>query len=242
MEIIERYKSETAREYALRILRSNIISMHLQPGAFLSENELAMEMGVSRTPVREALIELSKAQIVEIYPQKGSMISFIDPDLVEEARFLRYVLEPAIVEMACDVSSKQDIFKLEENIRLQEFYLENPAPNKLLEMDDAFHKKLYSICKKERTYYMIKGFMIHFDRVRNLSLSTIKDIKIVSDHKAITAAIANGDKAEAKAVIEKHLSRYKIDEKTMREQYPQFFKKQHENELFSSKDANRTGA
>lgn len=242
MEVSERYKSETAREYALRVLRSNIISMHLQPGTFLSENELAMEMGVSRTPVREALIELSKAKIVEIFPQKGSMISFIDTELVEEARFLRYVLEPAIVEMACDVASKQDIFKLEENIRLQEFYLENPEPTRLLELDDEFHKKIYSICKKERTYYMIKGFMIHFDRVRNLSLSTIKDIKIVSDHKALTEAITNRDKIGARQLIEKHLSRYSIDEQTMREEYPQYFKKPAESESYGARESRSTGA
>lgn len=223
LEVTERYQGESAREYALRILKKNIISMRLKPGTFLSENELALEMGLSRTPVREALIELSKAQIVEIYPQKGSMISLIDTELVEEARFLRLIVEPAIIEMACDRASKADVDELEEIVRLQEFYLSHPAPDKLLELDDRFHRKLFSISKKERTYSMIKGFMIHFDRVRNLSLSTIKDIKIVSDHKAIVEGIANKNKQMAREAIDKHLNRYKIDEWTMRNEYPEYF-------------------
>ena len=75
MIVYERLKRETAREYALRIIRQNIISLDLEPGSRISENELASELGISRTPVREALIELSKIKVIEIYPQRGSYIS-----------------------------------------------------------------------------------------------------------------------------------------------------------------------
>jgi DNA-binding GntR family transcriptional regulator len=224
MDIVGRYQGESAREYALRILRSNIISMKLTPGSIVSENEIALKMGLSRTPVREALIELSKAQIVEIFPQKGSVISLIDTELVEEARFLRLIIEPEIVRLACNLATEKDIFDLKENVRLQDFYLEHPDPDRLLELDDAFHKKLFTICKKERTYSMIKGFMIHYDRFRNLSLVTIKDLKIVSDHKAILEAIIEHDEEAAKASICKHLNRFEIDKQMIRELYPEYFK------------------
>ena len=74
MIIKERTGRETGRNYALRILKENIVMLELEPGSRISENELAQELGVSRTPVREALIELSKSKIVEIFPQKGSFI------------------------------------------------------------------------------------------------------------------------------------------------------------------------
>ena len=61
MNISERYARETARDYALRMLKRNIASMELEPGAMLSENEISAAMGLSRTPVREALIELAKS-------------------------------------------------------------------------------------------------------------------------------------------------------------------------------------
>ena len=69
MHITERLPRETGRDYALRILKDNIVRLELEPGSMVSENELASELGLSRTPVREALIELSKVNIVEIYPQ-----------------------------------------------------------------------------------------------------------------------------------------------------------------------------
>ena len=69
MRLTERSAKETGREYALRMLKENIINLDLAPGSMLSENELSAEMSLSRTPVREALIELSRVKIVEVYPQ-----------------------------------------------------------------------------------------------------------------------------------------------------------------------------
>ncbi len=132
MHITARLAKETAREYALRILKDNIISLDLAPGSMVSENEISSQLGLSRTPIREALIELSRANIVEIYPQKGSRILLIDYALVEESRFLRLVLESAVVKVICEREGTLDISLLEENLKLQEFYLENPNPDKLI--------------------------------------------------------------------------------------------------------------
>ena len=92
MRLTQRQPRETGRDYALRTIKDNIIHLELAPGSMVSENELAAAMGLSRTPVREALIELSKVKIVEIYPQKGSAVALIDYDLVAESRFMRKVL------------------------------------------------------------------------------------------------------------------------------------------------------
>mgnify|MGYP000929655700 CR=1 FL=1 len=97
MKIISRNPDETGRAYALRVLKENITDTTLIPGTLLSENELAKELGLSRVPVREALIELSKSDIVEILPQRGSRVSLIDLKLVDEAGFFRRTLECAVV-------------------------------------------------------------------------------------------------------------------------------------------------
>ncbi|MBP0981483.1 MAG: GntR family transcriptional regulator, partial [Oscillospiraceae bacterium] len=62
MKILERLPRETGRDYALRVLKENIINLELAPGSLVSENELSAMLGLSRTPVREALIELSKVK------------------------------------------------------------------------------------------------------------------------------------------------------------------------------------
>ena len=144
MRITERLAGETAREYALRVLKENIISLELKPGTAVSENELAAELGISRTPVREALSELVKVSILEIYPQRGSFVSLIDPKMVDESRFLRKVLDRAVIEVACNMASPVILDEMEENVHLQEFYLEKQDADRIFELDNAFHKLIYT--------------------------------------------------------------------------------------------------
>ncbi len=225
MHITAQLPKETAREYALRVLKENIISLALEPGSMVSENEMAVKLGISRTPVREALIELSRVGIVEILPQKGSRIMLIDYALVEESRFLRLVLEREVVRYLSQMEKTPDLSSLEENLRLQTFYVDHPNPEKLLELDNTFHALLFQLANKVQIYgWMMEGLTVHFDRVRSMSLNTIKDIKIVSDHQAIADAIAARNPDEAGTLMEKHLSRYKIDEMAIREKYPAYFK------------------
>ena len=96
MTILEKERSENARSYAVRVLLYNIVHLELTPGSSVSENELSSALSLSRTPVREALIELNRIGLVEIIPQKGSYVSKIDYDIVEESRFLRLVMENAV--------------------------------------------------------------------------------------------------------------------------------------------------
>ena len=224
MDILDKRQNETTREFAIRNLKHNIINLNLYPGYQMSANDLAMEMGLSKTPVREALNELSHVDIVEIYPQKGSCVAKIDYDLVEEARFIRYTLESAIVTSACDIADQVDLTPLEENIKLQEFYFQNGNLTKLLELDNAFHQAIFQLVNKSRTYKLMDSMLIHFDRVRSMSLSSVKEIKIVADHKAILTAIQKKDKEKAKEVMLKHLNRYKIDKEYIEEKYPEYFK------------------
>ena len=75
MKIADRHPRENGRDYAMRVIRDGIISLELEPGSVISDRELATEMNLSRTPVREALLELAKVKIVEIYPQRGSIVA-----------------------------------------------------------------------------------------------------------------------------------------------------------------------
>lgn len=224
MQLSERLARETGRDYALRIIKENIISLELAPGSPISENELAAELGLSRTPVREALIELAKVKIVEITPQKKSMVALVNYDLVEESRFMRNVLERAVVELVCEMASGEDLARLRENVKLQNFYLENFVPQKIMALDNEFHRTLFDIAQKSQVYRLMNTISIHFDRVRSMALSAVKDLKIVQDHEDIVEAIADKDPKAARERMEFHLNRYKIDAAEIREKYPQYFK------------------
>jgi len=223
MHLTPRTAHETGREYALRTIKDNIVRLELAPGSCISENELAAEMGLSRTPVREALIDLAKVKIIEITPQKRSVVAYVDYDMVEESRFMRNTLECAVVELACQNAMVSQILQLEDNVKLQRFHLEHGNYSGIMGLDNQFHEILFQIAQKPQVYAMIQHISIHFDRVRSMALSSVKDIKIVEDHAQIVQALMERDSAKAKAVMEKHLNRYKFDEEAIRKTYPQYF-------------------
>ena len=223
MKLSERLPRESGRDYALRNIKANIVSLELAPGSQVSENELAAEMGLSRTPVREALIELSKVGILETQPQRRSTVSLIDYDLVEESRFMRYQLECAVAELVCGMAGPVDIERLNANIRLQSFYLDGTYTNELMALDNQFHGMLFEIAKKSRVFQLIQNLSIHFDRVRGLALSSEKDLKVVQDHQELVEFIRQGDGAAARELMGIHLNRYRIDAAEIRGIYPQYF-------------------
>lgn len=224
MKLTERLPRETGRDYALRTIKENIISLELAPGSQISENALAAEMGLSRTPVREALIELSRVRIIEIHPQKKSTVPLIDYELVEESRFMRNLLECAVVKLDCEMARPVDLERLSVNVRLQKFYLDNYYTSELMTLDNQFHGILFEIAKKTQIFALMQNISIHFDRVRSMALSTVKNTKIVQDHEHIFQAIDRKDPKVAQELMEIHLSRYKIDAANIRAAYPQYFK------------------
>ena len=224
MKILERLPRETGRDYALRVLKENIINLELAPGSLVSENELSAMLGLSRTPVREALIELSKVKIVDIYPQKGSAVALIDYDLIEEARFMRNLLECAVVELVCEMATPQDIVMLKSNLEMQSFYIDSSFGD-MMELDNQFHKMLFTIARKEQVFTLMNNISIHFDRVRRMALYSVKPVKIVEDHYSILHAIEERNPEKARSIMEVHLRRYKIDASVIHESYdPSFFK------------------
>lgn len=224
MLVSDRKPNETARDFAFRVLKENVISLEIKPGTMVSENEIAMELGISRTPVREAIIDLTKANVIEILPQRGSYVSLIDSKMVEEARFLRNVLDSAVIEAACDAENPGLVEELEENVHLQEYYLEKGDAERIYKLDNEFHRLIYTLGEKDIIYEMRSTIMIHFDRVRTLSVETVKDMKIVADHRGMLEAIKSGDKEKAVELVHKHLSRYQVDENLIRGQFPEYFK------------------
>ncbi|MCR4807785.1 MAG: GntR family transcriptional regulator [Lachnospiraceae bacterium] len=224
VRFMDRLPGESAKSYALRELTENIIHMELKPGTLISENELSRTLGVSRTPIREAIQELVKAQLIEVFPQKGSYVAAISFDAVEEAAFLRRTLEAAIVEELCDVITDDQLKTLYENVDLQEYYLNNGMSGKIMDLDNEFHEMLFTISGKEQTYRLMHSAMGQFDRMRALALYSIKDIKVVSDHRDIIDAISKRDKETARGLMIRHLLRYKLDKEEVLKEYPDYFK------------------
>ncbi|MCR1950328.1 MULTISPECIES: GntR family transcriptional regulator [Clostridium] len=223
MHISEKLPQETSREYAYRVILNNIISLDLKPGTMVSENELSSQLGLSRTPVREAMIELFRIKLVEILPQRGSKVSLVDYNLVEEANFMRLALETAIVEYACNNCKSINFEKLDENLNLQKFYMNQNNPEKLLELDNSFHKELFNLCNKSQCYNLMKSMSAHFDRVRNMSAYMLKDTNTYEEHVQLLNAIKNSNKDKALEIIKSHLEKFRIHEIELKKLHPEYF-------------------
>ena len=102
-------KGKNVSETVYNILRRNIINLNLVPGSQISEKEISEKMNVSRTPVREAFIKLSKEALVSILPQKGTFVSKIDLSRVQEERFLRETIEFSVMENFINTYTEEEI-------------------------------------------------------------------------------------------------------------------------------------
>ena len=223
MKNTEKLGKETNREYALRVIRENIVKLELAPGSMISEQDIANQLNLSRTPVHEAMQELSSTKIIEILPQRGSHVSLIDMALVEEAVFARSTIEGAITEMASTCATEKDIQELEENVTLQQFYYEKNNLDKIMELDNAFHEMMYKITNKMQCHYMIRLMSIHYDRIRELHLHSFNPERIINEHNEILNAIKNKDAKAARAASDKHLSRHHMQTEEIKQKYPQYF-------------------
>ena len=224
MKLPERLPRETGRDYALRVLKENIVNLEIATGSQISENELSAALGISRAPIREALSELEKVKIVEIQPQKKTSVLLIDPVLVEEARFMRSTLEDAVIGEVCMQRTEQDLFRLEENLTLQDLAFRSNALDQVMIKDNEFHRYFFEISRKPEIYQLMQTLQIHFDRVRNLTLYTIIDRKILEEHKEIFRCIREQDVENARIRLRAHLERVQVDSSVVRKAYPQYFK------------------
>lgn len=228
MKILDKLPSENARSYAIRVLMHNIINLELIPGSAVSENELSAALELSRTPVREALIELSRMGLVEILPQRGSYISKINYDIIDESRFMRLVLENAILKLACSEMSKDYLNALKSNLEEAKKCAEDADHGRFLELDNDFHKLLFESVNKVWTYEIIHSQMVHFDRLRMLAVKSIKNIKTIEDHENIIYALERHDEELAEMLMTRHLTRHQMEKSELLELYPDYFTKQNE--------------
>lgn len=205
-------------------LKQQIISLQILPGTALSENEMAVQYKVSRTPIRESFVRLAQEGLVQVLPQRGTLVSLIDSSLVEEARFMRSQLECAIVELACQSFPEASLQQLEHNILLQKECLAREDVDQIFTLDQQYHALLFAGTSKIHTWNTMTLLTAHLDRSRKLRLLDNHDWKlIVEQHEQLIALIKAQDSEQAVAVMKQHLNRGIDDLAMLSEKYPHYF-------------------
>ena len=159
---------ESGRQFAYRVLYNAIMTLQLPPSWVLSDSELSQALQISRTPIREAIVSLQEAKLVEVFPQRASIVSRIDLDAIEEGVFLRYHTECAIFHEAVRKADGAAMGRLRANLLEQEKRLERGDIPDYFELDNAFHKELYLIAGKPWVWATVARIVTHHDRVRLL--------------------------------------------------------------------------
>lgn len=219
-------RTTSIASHVFNVLRNAIVTLKLLPGDSLSEAETAKQLGVSRQPVREAFIQLSKIGMLNILPQKGSFVVKISERDVENARFIREAIESAIVERACTRANPEQIEKIDSIISDQEHAVNTIAQERFLELDDAFHRTI--ACSADCLYgwHIVENLKAQMDRVRFLSLAEATPIsKIVHQHRQIANAIKKGDEHAARIAMREHLSELLISMPKLAEHHRDLFTK-----------------
>ncbi|MFP7300320.1 GntR family transcriptional regulator [Neobacillus niacini] len=223
---MQRNEKGSRRNYVYTYLYKNIIGLSLQPGSALSENEIAKQLNVSRTPVREAMIQLAKQDLVEIVPQIGTFVSLINPALVEESRSMRETLEIANIKEAAEKISAGYLLELETMIKNQKIVIEEGNYREFLTYDDAFHELIFKSLGKERTWQAIDQMNSQFKRVRILRLLTTPTqdwIEIMKEHEALYSALRERDASLAQKLMKEHLIKAKFHLDDLKAVHPDFF-------------------
>lgn len=217
----------SAREIAYQKLRSRIITMELRPGDPLNDRLLAEEMGISRTPVREALIMLNIAHMVTIKPQSGTHVAPIDLKLMELEQYARFTLEKEMLTRACGRLAPEHVAAYRENMEAYAACAQQDAPDRytrLLALDNAFHRIAFEVNGKEEHFdHMLSTFQ-HIERLRMFSLITGESKAYVQeDHARIVQAVLEQDPAALERALDTHLQRYKISVEKARKTDPDYF-------------------
>lgn len=203
--IIDIDSHKPLRESVYEQLRMRILKGSLKPGTRLMEVELADDLGVSRTPVREAMRQLEKESLVEIKPKRGAYVSDISVEDMIDTLIVRKELEGLSAELAAKAINKELSEQLEGIMRQYTQAVNEADTEEIIHYDEAFHRCITEITGN-RT--LIETYSICQDRTLRFRYLYYEDFKryesMPAEHKAIAEAIESGDSAKARRAAEEH--------------------------------------
>ena len=227
--MLREHSTTSARVQAYAALRQAIVSAELEPGRQLSENELAALLGVSRTPIREALQRLRDDRLVEIVPQLGTFVTRISEDAVADAQFVREALECAAVRHAALRARDRDLAALEAIVRRQDAAREANDFDSFYVLDDELHRLLCDLSGHDIAWSLSQRAKGHLNRIRHLSLPAPGYLmEMISEHRAVVGAVGQRDPDAAEHALRHHLRMVLSELPAIRAQHPDYFEANEE--------------
>lgn len=195
------------REVVFNTLRDAILKGELEPGEHLMEVQLAGKLGVSRTPIREAIRQLQAEGLVVMTPRKGAVVAEITKEDLTDVLEVRKTLEKFAVELACININDEELKSLHQCHEIFKAALEQKDLTVIANKDEGFHDVIYSATRNKRLIQILNNLREQIYRYR---LEYIKDdekwFTLIDEHDKLIRAIEEKDVETAKEVIEAHIN------------------------------------
>ena len=216
-------KRRQVGEQVYEALKKAIVSLKLPPGTAISENRICRRIGVSRTPVRGAIIRLVEDGLIEVFPQKGSLVAPIKLSAVRDNHFIRKSLELAVLERAAEAWTPQAAVATRQILANQAAALKADDLEAFHALDEHFHRSFCSVAGLGGVWPTIRLEKARVDRVHRLASVQGRLPKVIVEHRAIVDALDAGDPERARASLDFHLERAPAIVETLIEKHERYF-------------------
>jgi len=217
-------RAATASALIYADLRAELVSLKRLPGEPLSESEVAIAYGVSRTPVREAILRLAGEGLLEIFPQSGTFVSRIPLAGLPEAIIIRKALEETTAKLAAERASQSQILALWALIERQREAGAAGDQDAFHRADEGFHGALADAAGHSGIWRFVQQVKVHVDRYRRLTLPQLgRMTRARAENVEIAEAIEAHDAARAVGAMAAHLDRLLTDIADTSRLNPEYF-------------------
>ncbi|SHO51115.1 GntR family transcriptional regulator [Anaerocolumna xylanovorans] len=187
-------------------IREDILSGKYKQNDELKETTIGQELGVSRTPVREALRQLELEGLVNIIPNKGAYVNGISEKDIHDIYIIRSYLEGLCAKWACEYITQEQIDALEEVVYLSEFHAKKEHHEQIVELDNKFHQLIYEASNSKILNHILSDFHHYVQRIRKITLaSDMRAANSNKEHTAILDAIRQRDGEKAEMLAHEHI-------------------------------------
>ena len=207
------FSKESPDKYSLRgmvftRLREDILAGKYEAGEELKEIAIGDELGVSRTPVREALRQLELEGLVKIIPNKGAYVSGISNKDIHDIYMIRSYLEGLCARWACENITQEQIDEIEEVIYLADFHVKKKHFDQIVELDSKFHELLYASSGSKILGHLLRDYHQYVHSLRKITLSDPERAANSNvEHQAMLEAIRKRDADLAEKLAHEHIIR-----------------------------------
>ncbi len=207
-------------------LKDAILTLKYQPGQILRKPDICEQLGVSRSPVSEAVTRLAAEGLVDVIPQAGTFVSRFSMEEIREGAFLREALELAAVEVVARKTTDDQIKQLKRNLRVQQASVDDLDVQGFYDLDREMHNLILGFTNYRRLAAMAETSWLQVNRARQLVLPNPNRVAdTLAEHKAIVSALDARDPEAARQATRVHLRQLLISLETVEKERPDLFQK-----------------